>query len=219
MEIKEEKLFSLLDKIKKDELIEYLKMSFYEMDDVQRRGVFGEMYGDKLRKDRKPVDLYSEIENFHKKSVKGDYFAPFMINSKNFMDVPPETDEWFSEVSYYLDESSRLVEKEKYDLAINCFDLLFDLIDHMENGEDIIFADEYGTWMIVCKFSYTESYIKSLAKVKDPETYVEKVIPLLRRDSQESLSDKIYDKIKKNSTKEQLIRVEQEIKTREIRIK
>ncbi len=186
MKIEVEILFPLLEKFRKEELKEYLKTSFFEMDDRQKRDVFGKIYEEKLSKGRSSLNLYSEIEKFHKRSVKGYYYAPFMINSKNFMDIPQETDEWFSELSYYLDESSQLVKKEEYDLAISSFELLFDLINQMENGEDVIFADEYGTWMITNNLDYNESYIKSLAKIECKEIFTEKVLPLLKRDSYES---------------------------------
>lgn len=86
-------------------------------------------------------------------------------------------------------------------------------------GEDIVFADEYGTWMITCNSDYNDSYINLLAKVEDEEVFVEKVISLLKRDSYESLSGKIYNKIRKHSTKQQLKRVDQEIKSRKISVK
>ncbi len=217
MKIEEKILFPLLDKLKKDELNEYLKTSFYEMEDRQKRDVFGKMYEEKLSEKRSPQKFYSEIKKFHEKSINGDYYAPFIINSKNFSDIPQETDEWFSELSYYLDESSRLVESEEYNLSNSCFELLFDLISKMENGEEIVFADEYGTWMIICDTDYDESYIKSLAKIEDEIIFTEKVIPLLKRDSLESLSGGIYGKIGKYSTKEQLKLVEQEIELRKIK--
>ncbi len=219
MKIEEKILFPLLDKLKKNELKEYLKTSFYEMNDEQKRDVFGEIYEEKLSGGRNLQKLYSEIKKFHEKSVNGDYYAPFMINSKNYSDIPQKTNEWFSELSYYLDLSSRLVEREEYNLSNSCFELLFDLVSLMENGEDIVFADEYGTWMIICNSDYNESYIKSLAKVENEEIFTEKVIPLLKRDSYESLSEKIYTKIRKYSTKEQLKRVEQEIGSNKIRVK
>lgn len=122
MKIEEKILFPILDKLKKDELKECLKISFYEMGDSQRRDVFGEIYKEKLSTGRSPQKLYNELEKFREKSVNGVYYVPFMINSKNYMDIPQETDEWFSELSYYLDESSRLVEKEEYDIANSCFE-------------------------------------------------------------------------------------------------
>lgn len=108
MKVNEEIIFKSIGKLKKAELVKYLKSSFYEMDDRQRRDVFLELQNSVLNKNIKPKELYSKILEFHKRSVAGEYYAPFDINSKNFMHIPNETDEWFSELSYFLDEASKL---------------------------------------------------------------------------------------------------------------
>jgi hypothetical protein len=49
--------------------------------------------------------------------VDGYYYAPFDINSKNFSDIPEETDAWFDEVSDYLEDSSRLTDQGDHDIV------------------------------------------------------------------------------------------------------
>lgn len=218
MKVNEKIIFEIFKKLKKTELIEYLESSFYEMDDKQRRDVFLELQNSTVNKNIKPKKLYSKVLEFYEKSVNGAYYAPFDINSKNFMNIPNETDEWFSEVSYYLDETSKLVEKKEYLMAKKCFEILYNSIEELGNGE-VVFADEYGTWMILTKFDYDNAYIISLSQTEDENKFAEKVLPLLIRDSYESLSSKIYSKIRKTANSKQFRKVKEEIKSRNIRIK
>lgn len=218
MKVKEEIIFKLFKKLKKSELIEYLKSSYYEMDDRQRRDVFLELQNSVTNNAINPEQLYSKILEFCKKSSKGEYYASFDINSKNYRHIPDETDEWFSEVSYYLDEAINLVEKGEYKIANQCFERLYAVIKEMEDGE-VVFADEYGTWMIITKKDYHASYIKSLSQTEDEDEFTEKVLPLLMIDTYESLSNKIYDKIKKFANKKQLKKVQEAIALKNIRIK
>ena len=217
MKINKGVIFETLKKLKKSDLIEYLESSFDEMDDRQRRDVFIKLQNATLNKNIKPTELYSKVLEFYEKSLRGDYYAPFDINSKNFMDIPDETDEWFSELSYYLDETSKLVDKEEFKIANQCFDKLYDLIDEMGKGE-IVFADEYGTWMIIPKRDYNNAYIISLSQTENEDIFAEKVLPLLKRDSY-SLRSKIYSKIRKAANSKQLRKVQREIELKGIRIK
>lgn len=165
MKVDENIIFEILGKLKKEELIEHLKSSFYEMDDRQRRNVFIELQNSHVNKNMTPQGLYSMILKFYDKSVKGHYYAPFPMNSENFTDIPNETDEWFSELSYYLDEASKLVEKKKYTMGKKCFEILYNLIEQTENGE-VVFAHEYGTWMITAKFDYNRAYSTALSHIE-----------------------------------------------------
>ena len=217
MKINERKIAKIFQKLKKSELVEFLNISFKVMDDKQKRDVFLELYNGTVNKNITPEKLYSNILAFNKKSVNGDYYAPFDINSKNFMDIPNETDEWFSEVSYYLDETTNLVEKGEYKMANQCFEKLFDTIEEMSNGL-VVFADEYGTWMLVTKTDFENAYIKSLSQTEDADKFADKVLPLLIRDSHESFYGKIYSKIKKAANPEQLRKIQEEIKLKGIAI-
>ena len=46
--------------------------------------------------------LLADIEHFATMSRDGYYYEPFMINSKNFMEVPEETEEWFEKMGIFL---------------------------------------------------------------------------------------------------------------------
>ena len=118
------------------------------MDTNQRHDVFGKIIKDVPSSTVDGEDLLSTIEIFYKSSLAGHYYAPFDINSKNFSDIPEETEEWFEEIGDHLEDSSRLTDQGDHRMAVKCFKLLHELIDKMEDGDEVVFADEYGTWII-----------------------------------------------------------------------
>lgn len=220
LEINKKKLFAAINKLKKSELISLLEDSFDNMEGGTQRNVFGELFKEHTKRERTPEKLLEEIEKFYNKSKEGYYYAPFNVNSKNFSDIPEETDEWFDEISDYLDFVSELVKEEQYKIGLKCFTLLFELIDKMEKGEEIVFADELGDWMISAKEDYMEKYIITISKeIEEIEEYVNILIPRIKSDSYFAFSKKVYKKVKKHSNSIQLKAINKEIKLQSIRTK
>ena len=142
------KIFEHIKKMKKAELIELLETAFDETDRKEREYIFGEINEAIESKSETPKKLYKKIEKFFNQSIDGHYYAPFSISSDNFMDVPDETDEWFTKLSKFLDKTSNLVQQKEYNIANECFIKLYELIEMMMSGENIVYADELGSWMI-----------------------------------------------------------------------
>ncbi len=189
----EEALFKVLKRQTKATLLELLHSAYYETNTQQRRYIFGELM--KKSKPSKIIakDVIKESEKFYEDSLAGLYYAPFEINSKNFAHIPEETEEWFEKLGDLLQSSTQLTKQEEHSSAVKSFQILYELIDKMEDGEEIIFADEYGSWMIPGnEKEFLDSYISSLSKVKTPEEYTQIVIPLLKRDSYSSFCNKVY---------------------------
>jgi hypothetical protein len=118
--VDEQDVFAYLAKQKKSVLLEYLRTAFGEMTAKQRRMVFS----DAVDRSPKAVDgdeLLQEIEEFHRASLAGDYYAPFMINSKNFMDIPEETEQWCHLFASFVAKASRLTARRKHAQAVACF--------------------------------------------------------------------------------------------------
>ena len=86
--------------------------------------------------------------------------------------------------------------------------------------DEIIFADEYGTWMIPRDEKvFIRAYLRSVSAVSAPEEFAEAAIPLLKRDSHESLHNKVYKTATEVATKEQKKVLESAIKSLKIRVK
>jgi len=77
--------------------------------------------------------------------------------------------------------------------AVACFGLLYELIAAMAYGQEIVFADELGSWMIpVEEKKAIAAYLKSLAVIASPEQYATVAAPLIKRDSHQNFTDKVY---------------------------
>jgi hypothetical protein len=213
-----ERLLKYLGKQVPSTLLELLNSAFDAMDTNQRHDVFGKIIKEVLSSPVEGKKLLSTIKQFYKKSMAGHYYAPFEINSKNFSHIPEETDAWFDEISDYLEDSSKLTDQGDHKMAVQCFKLLHELIDKMEDGDEIVFADEYGTWMIPGdEKRFVKSYLKSLSAISSPEEYTIGAIPLINRDSYESFHNKVYSTAIKIANKDQKTYLKKEVKKQKIR--
>ena len=162
-----------------------------------------------------PVDgkkLLHEIRKFRRESLAGAYYAPFNMNSKNYMHIPPETEAWFDRLGELLAASTQLARQREHHQTCDCFGLLFELIEAMETGEEIVFADEIGSWMIPGdEKRYIAAYLRSLAATATPEAFAAVAVPLLRRDSHQSFTGQVYPSAIRVVTKEQRAYLEAEV--------
>ena len=63
-----------------------------------------------------------------------------------------------------------------------CFDILFGLLDHIDEGNDdiIFFADEGGSWQVDVNWnSVLPVWFKSLAATSDPSEYARRVVEVV----------------------------------------
>lgn len=216
----EDALFKLLKRQTKATLLELLQAAYHETSTQQKRHIFGELM--KKPKPSKAIGQFvvKESENFYKDSLAGVYYAPFDINSKNFSHVPDETEEWFDKLGDLLKSSTQLTKENEHSSAVESFKILYELIEKMESGEEIIFADEYGSWMIPGKEAdFLDAYISSLAEVEIAEEYTKIVIALIKRDSHSSFCNKVYSLAVKYCNNEQEKSLFVAIKEQNIKIK
>lgn len=203
-----ETLFQQLQRQKKAVLLELLDGAYEAMTPSQRRQIFSHLL---KRVPPAAIDgksLLEQVQQFDQASRAGEYYAPFNVNSKNFMEIPEETSAWFARLGDLLQDSSRLTAQSDHEQAVACFQILYRLIDVMESGEDIVFADELGSWMIPGdEKQYIDAYLASLAAIATPEQFAEQALPLVHRDSYSSLIHQVYQtacKLASPAQKEQL---------------
>lgn len=100
---------------------------------------------------------------FQRDSLAKKYYAPFNVNSKNYMDVPEETTEWCDRAAAYLTAAAQLTKRGHHAQAVRCFAILDELLKAVDSGKPIIFAEEAGSWMVlVDKRVWMKSYQTSL---------------------------------------------------------
>jgi hypothetical protein len=212
------RLFEYVKTQNQSKLLELLSLAFDTMDTNQRHDVFGITAKEVPPSSVDGKEILTTIEQFYERSMAGYYYAPFDINSKNFSDIPEETDAWFDEISDYLEDSSRLTDQGEHEMAVQGFKLLYELIDKMEDGDEIVFADEYGTWMITGdEKRFVKSYLSSLAAISTPEEYANGAIPLIKRDSHESFHNKVYALAIKIANEDQKVYLKTEVEKQKIK--
>jgi hypothetical protein len=215
----QERLFAILGKQKKAILFDLLQDAYETMNTEQRRHVFGEFAEQEWQSENiNGCELLDRIQHFHRDSLNGVYYAPFDINSKNFMHIPEETEEWFNILGDCLKRSAKLTEQEDHARAVECFALLYELIDTMERGEEIVFADECGSWMIPGdEKTFVQAYVTSLAAVETPEGFTVAAFPLIQRDSYQSFATRAYTSAMRAANKQQSAALKAELKRQNIR--
>lgn len=213
-----ERLFADLGEQNAATPLGFLNSAFDEMTTRQRHAVFGKA----LRK-AKPVrvdgeTLFGNVTEFQRESVAGSYYAPFDVNSKNFTHVPEETRAWFERLGDLLTDSERLSQQGDHIYAVACFRVLYELIEAMARGDEIVFAEECGTWMItVDERKVVRAYLKSLAATSTPGEYAAAALPLIRRDSLESFSKRTYAAAVRAANKDQKAHLKAEVQRHGIR--
>jgi hypothetical protein len=174
-------------------LLDLLSRAYDEMGHNERHTVFGRCVQTLPPAPVVGEILLGEVEQFRRESLAEVYYAPFDINSKNWMHVPEETEEWFERLGDLLQTGVQLTTQGDHLHAVACFGFLYELVDRMERGEEIVFGDEIGGWMIPGdEKQFIAAYMTSLAATSTPEEFARAALPLLRRDSWQSFSTQAY---------------------------
>jgi hypothetical protein len=220
MAMDKDALFKGLKRQNKAVLLDLLQSAYDDMNSQQRRYVFSGMV-EQLKPLKLIVkDVIQESKKFYRDSLSGLYYAPFNVNSKNFSDIPEETQEWFDTLGDLLKESTQLTKQGEHGAAVESFYILYELIERMASGEDIVFADECGTWMIPGSQSeFLDAYISSLAEVKVPEEYTEIVLLLMKRNRYSSFCKNVYSLAIKYANKDQAKHLKAAVKEQNIETK
>jgi hypothetical protein len=211
-------LFEFLSTQDASVLLKLLSAAYDEMNRNQRQAAFGQ-YAESLPP--ASVDgetLLDEAKAFQRESQAGVYYAPFDINSKNWTHIPDETNEWFERLGDLLKASCQLTAQGDHLHAAACFGILYELIDAMGRGEEIVFGDEIGDWMIPGdEKNYIAAYMTSLAATATPEEFTAAALPLIQRDSWQSFSAKAYSSAVRAANKVQKAHLKAEIQRQKIK--
>lgn len=212
----EQRLFAFLRQQPPSTLLDLLQQAYRQLTVAQRDTVFYVLY---KRLPAPPVnaqELRQRVTSFHADSVAGKYYAPFEVNSKNYTHVPEKTTQWFDLLNDLLADSTQLSAQGQHAMAAECFGLLYDLIKQIEQGEEIVFADELGMWMLPGdEKPYLAAYVASLAAVSTPEEFTATVVPLMRRERASSRAH-VYDAAVRVANKAQSAALKAEVKRHKI---
>lgn len=62
----------------------------------------------------------------------------------------------------------------------------------MESGDELIFADEYGSWIPIREDDCFAAYLKTIAQVENEVGFAYAAVDLLKRDKNQGFSLKVY---------------------------
>jgi len=128
-----ESVFQLLANQETAVLLDLLNRAYEQMNDKQRQAVFGPhaVVGNALAVDDEPerseVDgkrLLEAAEELKAESLAGAYWAPFRVNSKNYMEVPDKTRAWFKQLAEMLEDACLLFDRHAYEAHIRALERL-----------------------------------------------------------------------------------------------
>ena len=211
-------LFEFLKTYDPSALLRLLSAAYDAMGHDQRQAVFG-----RLAKTQPPAQvdgevLLGEVEEFRRESLAGVFYAPFEINSKTWTHVPDETKEWFERLGDLLQASAQLTTQGDHLHAVVCFGVLYELIHVMERGEEIVFGDEIGSWMIPGDEKQTiAAYMTSLAATATPDEFAVAALPLIQRDSWQSFTTQAYASAVRVANESQRTHLETEIQRQKVK--
>ncbi|OHD19173.1 MAG: hypothetical protein A2086_14755 [Spirochaetes bacterium GWD1_27_9] len=195
-------LIKILKKQKKDDLIKLLMTSFDNLSLSDQFQIFNEIYQKGLISKNNVNKIVNDIKIFYKESLSKEYYAPFDINSKNYMIIPEKTKIWCNKMADYYKKTIYLTNKCRHNLALECYDMLYYLENNM--CEEIVFADELGSWMIpINQSEIMPKYVESISRVCKPEDFKNRIINLMEIDNYSFNKLSVYNEAIKIGTLEQ----------------
>jgi len=132
----------------------------------------------------KKASLLKDVKAFDTASRAGEYYEPFMVNSRNCMEQSTGTTAWIAEFHGLLDRCTAEAKKGKPSDVRESFDILFGLLDRIDEGNDdvIFFADEGGSYEVGVDWEgVLPHWFRVLAATASPEEYAERITALIGR--------------------------------------
>lgn len=121
--------------------------------------------------------LREVVQDFQKRSLKGEYYESFVVNWRNCSDVSQGTQAWEAEYRRLLD---RCVAEEKAGDPVEvrqAFDALAGLVERIDAGEEILFfADDGGSWEFGVDWEEAlPAWFRATAATVGPDAFAERV--------------------------------------------
>jgi hypothetical protein len=147
-----------LSSLPKQELIKLFLRALNLMDPSQQDQLLGDWQFEQRLKGKTQKEVIVLLQDFVHRSKAGEFYKPFFMNSKNYTHVPPETEIWYAEMSRWLDYACQQANDGNNAHALEVLTPCLDLLDESEGDENIVFAHEYGDWMLAVNYDYRTIY-------------------------------------------------------------
>jgi hypothetical protein len=171
-----EKLRAALRKMTRGDLLILLDRAIAHLPNAQLDALFEDVipFDALASTGKQKLSLLDEVKVFHEASLRGVYYDDFDVNSKNYMDLSPGTENWIAECTRLLDGAIELSEAGDAAETGQAFELVFDLLRRIDRCEDdiIFFADEPGSWQVGIDWvKVLPAWFRCLAATAEPEEY------------------------------------------------
>ena len=126
--------------------------------------------------------LITDVKRFEKRSLAGEYYESFNVNSKNYMEESAGTSAWMAEFRRLLDRCVINAKESNPAEVRQGMDILFGLLDHVDECLDdvIFFADEGGSWQVGVDWEKVlPVWFKVLSATAGPEEYAKRITAML----------------------------------------
>lgn len=134
-------------------------------------------------------NLLGDVLAFQKASLAGEYYDETNIASQS-LENSVATLSWIVDFRRLLDRCA--AEADSTDPADLCtaFDVLFGLLDKLDAGESIAFAEESGSWMIGVDWkTVLPPWFRALVVTTDPAVYVRRIEAIIGRHCHEEQAE------------------------------
>ena len=123
------------------------------------------------------ADLFGEVEDFKTRSLAGAFYEGFNVNSKNCMELSKGTRAWIADCCRFLDSLVEMPAKGDAAKVAAAFEVLFDLLRRIDEGEEILFfADEGGSWQVGVDWTRVlPAWFRCLSRTTSAEVYARRV--------------------------------------------
>jgi hypothetical protein len=118
--------------------------------------------------------LLDEVRDFHARRLAGEYYEGFDVNSRNCTERSKGTDAFMATFDRLVAACIRDTEIGPRLPTLQAFDLLFDVLGHIDEGHDdvIFFADEGGSDEVGVNWrSAMVAYFRCLAETASAEEF------------------------------------------------
>jgi hypothetical protein len=129
-------------------------------------------------------ELPAAFQAFHRASLAGTYYQAFEVNSKNSTETSSATLAWMADCRRLHDQCGILAKKEDPATARQAFELIFDLLDRIDAGNDdiLFFADEGGSWALGIDWEKVlPVWFRVLSATADPGEYAQRIDAVLKQ--------------------------------------
>lgn len=128
------------------------------------------------------LGLLADVKRFEKKSLAGEYYESFDVNSKNCMEKSAGTCAWIAEHDRLLNRCVTSAKGSELAEVRQAMDSLFGLLDHIDECLDdvVFFADEGGSWQVGVDWEKVlPVWFKVLAATAEPQEYATRITTVL----------------------------------------